>query len=161
MKRPTLAAIALLGLFGTAYALNPPLKEGYWSVHTVTLSQPGNKTMDGKYFICRNHAYDAYVENRAQMPGCVIKSKSVQGNKYLTDLSCVVAGTTIATKSAMTYNSDASSHAETNSTYTPAFSGMTSEKMTMDFAYVGSCPAGIQPGDRVNQNGTVMHLWSH
>jgi hypothetical protein len=39
--------------------------------------------------------------------------------------------------------------------------GKTSEKMTMDFAYVGSCPAGIQPGDRVSADGTVMHLWHH
>jgi len=128
-KRHLIAAIALLGLIGSAYALDdPPIKEGYWSVHQVTVDQPGNKTIDGKYFICRNHAYDAYVETLKNVPGCV---------------------------------SDTSIHSETNATYTPLFMGHASEKMTMDFAYVGSCPAGIQPGDRVDQTGAVRHLWRH
>jgi len=71
-KRHLIAAIALLGLIGSAYALDdPPIKEGYWSVHQVTVDQPGNKTIDGKYFICRNHAYDAYVETLKNVPGCV------------------------------------------------------------------------------------------
>lgn len=161
-KRHLIAAIALMGLIGSAYAIdNPPLKEGYWSVHSVIVDQPGNKTTEGKYFMCHNHAYDNYVESMQKTPGCVIKSKSVQGNKHTVEMSCVVAGTTIASKSTGTYNSDTSVHNESSSTYTPAFYGKTSEKMTMDFAYVGSCPAGIQPGDRVNSNGTVMHLWKH
>jgi hypothetical protein len=28
----------------------------------------------------------------------------------------------------------------------------------MDQKYVGSSPAGVQPGDRVNSDGTVIHL---
>ena len=161
-KRTSIATIALLGLIGSAYALDdPPIKEGYWSVHQVTVDQPGNKTIDGKYFICRNHAYDAYVETLKNVPGCVAKSKSVQGNKHFTEMSCAVAGTNIDTKSTLTYNSDTSIHSETNATYTPLFMGHASEKMTMDFAYVGSCPAGIQPGDRVDQTGAVRHLWRH
>jgi hypothetical protein len=24
--------------------------------------------------------------------------------------------------------------------------------------YIGNCPAGVQPGDRVNSDGTVIHL---
>jgi hypothetical protein len=161
MKRPILTTIALLGLIGSAYALNPPLKEGYWSVHMLTVDQPGNKTIDGKYFLCRNHAFDAYTEARQNQPGCVIKSQSTQGNKRSVELSCQLGATTITSKGVATYNSDTSTHSETSATYSPAFNGMTSEKVTMDFAYVGSCPAGIQPGDRVNQNGMVMHLWRH
>jgi hypothetical protein len=155
------AVIALLGLIASAYALNPSLKEGYWTVHTVTVDQPGNKTSEGKYSLCRNHAFDAANEARAKQPGCTMKSQSVQGNKHSTEMSCVVAGTTINSNGFSTYNSDTSVHSETNATYSPAFMGMTAEKMTVDFTYVGSCPAGIQPGDRVNQNGTVMHLWKH
>jgi len=161
-KRTSIATIALLGLIGSAYALdNPPVKEGYWSVHSVTVDQPGNKTFDGKYFMCRNHAFDAYLETKKNVPGCVTKSQSVQGNKHYTELSCAMGGTTINSKSTVIYNGDTSLHSETDATYTPLFMGHSAEKMTMDFAYVGSCPAGIQPGGRVSQDGTVMHLWRH
>jgi hypothetical protein len=162
MKRPILTTIALLGLITSAYALdNPLLKEGYWSVHMITVSQPGKKTTDGKYFMCRNHAFDTYNESRPKQPGCVTKSQSLQGNKHSTEISCKVGTTTINTQSILFYNSDTSSRTETASTYSPAFMGMSSQNMTIDFAYVGSCPAGIQPGDRVDQHGGVTHLWMH
>ena len=69
--------------------------------------------------------------------------------------------TTISTKSVGTYVSDTSVHTESTSTYTPAFMGQTRETMVVDWKYVGACPAGIQPGDRVASDGSVLHLWKH
>jgi hypothetical protein len=53
------------------------------------------------------------------------------------------------------------SHSETHTTYTPALAGTAESTMIMDQKYVGGCPAGIQPGDRIAANGTVNHLWKH
>jgi hypothetical protein len=33
--------------------------------------------------------------------------------------------------------------------------------MTMDQKYLGSCPAGVQPGDLTSADGKVTHLWNH
>jgi predicted homoserine dehydrogenase-like protein len=162
MKKPAFAVLALLTAITSANALNAPaLKEGFWSVHTVTTTNPGNKVSDGKYSICRNHAFDQHAEAAGKNMNCNIKSDSMQGNKHIVEMTCHVGPTTIVSKSVGTYQSDTSVHNETTASYAPAFMGNTLETMVMDFTYVGSCPAGVQPGDRVNQDGSVMHLWRH
>jgi hypothetical protein len=30
--------------------------------------------------------------------------------------------------------------------------------MVMEQKYMGSCPAGAQPGDRINADGSIVHL---
>jgi hypothetical protein len=81
------------------------------------------------------------------------------GNKHITSGTCKIHDTTIATKSTSTYLGDTAVHVENDSTYTPAFVGRTQETMVIDFKYTGACPAGIQPGDRVASDGSVLHLW--
>ena len=143
-----------------AQAADPPQpKEGLWSIHTQQIDNPGNKKTEGTNTLCRNHAYDKSVEALAKdMKGCTKVNESVQGSKTSSELHCVVAGTVIDTKATGTSQGDTSFHTELHTTYSPAFYGMSESTMTIDQKYVGSCPAGAQPGDQTNADGTVIHL---
>ncbi len=146
-----------------AYAADPPeLKEGLWSIHTQTIDNPGNKKSEWTNTLCRNHAYDKSVEELGKtIKGCTKVSESVQGGKTSSELHCVVAGTVIDTKGTGTYGGDTSSHSESHATYSPAFGGVSESTMIMDQKYVGTCPAGVQPGDQTSADGTVIHLGKH
>ena len=164
MKKILVSAAATLWLLiGIANASDPPeLKEGLWSVHTQSIDNPGNQKSDGTYTLCRDHAYDQSVQARAKkMKGCTTVSETFQGGKLSTEMRCVVAGTVIETKGTTTSQGDTSVHSESHTTYTPAFAGKTESTMIMDQKYAGSCPAGAQPGDRIDPNGRVIHLGKH
>ena len=58
MKKPLVAVIPILLLFGTAYALDtPPMKEGLWKMH-MTTNSPGVVPTDQTFSLCRDHAFD-------------------------------------------------------------------------------------------------------
>jgi Protein of unknown function (DUF3617) len=151
---------ALLLPVGIAIATNhPDLKEGLWSVHTQSINNPGNKKSEASYTLCRNHSYDQGTEARLKnMKGCTVSSESIEGNKYSMEMHCTVGATVIDSKGATTFDGDTSSHSETHATYTPTMAGISEMTMIQDQKYMGSCPAGVQPGDRTNADGTVIHL---
>jgi hypothetical protein len=154
----TVIAIAAL-LLPLAFAADAPeIKEGLWSIHTQTIDNPGNKKMENTSTICRDHAYDKSVEAKAAaMKGCTKVSENILPGKRSVEMRCVIGATTIDTKSVVTFNSDTASHSENHSTYTPAMGGISENTMIMDQTYKGSCPAGMQPGDRTNASGQVIH----
>jgi hypothetical protein len=154
-----LSAAAALWL-PVAYAADPPeLKEGLWSIHTQETDNPGNKKTESTRTICRDHAYDKSVQALAKtaVKDCKV-SESVQGSKTSSEAHCVVAGTVIDTKGTGAYVGDTSTHSETHTIYSPALYGMAESTTIMDQKWVGSCPAGVQPGDMTNADGTVIHL---
>jgi hypothetical protein len=159
MKRTLVSAAAALVL-PIVNAANPPeVKEGLWSVHTQTSDNSGGKKSEGTYTLCRNHAYDQAAQARAKnMKGCTMVSESFEGGKYTSAMHCVTAGTAVESKGTTTFQGDAATHSETHATYTPAVAGMTEMTIVMDQKYVGSCPAGVQPGDRTDADGKVIHL---
>jgi hypothetical protein len=65
------------------------------------------------------------------------------------------------TKGTSSFQGDTSTHSEARTTYAPAFGGVTDSTMTIDQKYLGSCPAGVQPGDLTAADGKVNHLWKH
>jgi hypothetical protein len=164
MKLPKVLAYAGLLLLPVAIAIaanHPDLKEGLWSVRTQTINNPGNKKSEGTYTICRSHAFDQSAETLVRnMKGCTMNESS-QGNKYSAEMHCTVGTTVIDSKETATYDGDTATHAETHATYTPAMAGISETTMIQDQKYTGTCPAGIQPGDRTNADGTVIHLGKH
>ena len=92
------------------------------------------------------------------MKGCTVSSENIEGNKYSMEMHCTVGATVINSKGATTFDGDTSSHSETHATYAPAMAGISEMTMIQDQKYMGSCPAGVQPGDRTNADGTVIHL---
>jgi hypothetical protein len=157
--RMLVSTVAALVLPIAQAADAPQMKEGLWSIHTQQTDNPGNKKSEDTSTLCRNHAYDKSVEALAKdVKGCTKVNESVQGNKISSELHCVVSGTVIDTKSTGTVQGDTAFHTELHTTYSPAFYGMSESTMIMDQKYVGSCPAGAQPGDKTSANGTVTHL---
>ena len=160
MTRFLLLPIALMFIAVAVRAADPPpLKEGLWSIHTVTNEQPGNKKTEGTRSICRNHAYDERVRalGKTQTAACKIHTENYSGQKYESESECVMQGTTIHTKGTATSNGENAAHSESTTTYNPAFGGISSMTMIMDQKYVGSCPAGMEPGDMMDANGKISH----
>lgn len=161
-KKLTISAAAAFSLtIGVTIAADlPDMKEGLWSVHTVSTDAPGNKKNEGTFSLCRNHAYDQAIRARAKaMKGCMLVSENLVPGKYSSETKCTIpGGTTIDSKGTTTFQGDTSTHTENHSTYNPPIHGMSESSMTMDQKWVGSCPAGMQPGDRMNSDGTVMHM---
>ncbi|HWO31173.1 MAG TPA: DUF3617 family protein [Candidatus Acidoferrum sp.] len=157
-------AAAFLLPIGIASAAGPPeQKEGLWSFHRQSIDNPGNQKTESSSTICRSRAYDAYtlslVKNKKL--GCTTLKEDWQGSIYSVESHCIVAGTAVDSKGTVTYAGDTSAHSETRATYTPALGGVSETTMIMDQKYVGSCPAGAQPGDLTNAEGRVTHLWKH
>lgn len=165
MKRRTLyTATAFLLAATIALAGGPPaLKEGLWLLNRQAIDNPGNKKeVWPPIKICRDHAYDQYVLQLVKkVPGCTTVSESTHGNTYLIDMKCVIGTTTLETKSTTTAQGDTASHGESHTLYTPAMDGKTETIMIADAKYLGSCPAGMQPGDRMDANGSIVHGGKH
>jgi hypothetical protein len=153
-----LAVVAIM--LPIAGATDPPeVKEGLWSVHSQSIRDPGDKKSEETYTLCRNHAYDQSVRTREKnLKGCTTVSESLQDKKYTSEIRCTAGKTEIDSKGTTTFQGDTAIHSETHATYTPALGGVSETTIVMDEKFVGTCPAGTEPGDRTNPDGTVISL---
>jgi hypothetical protein len=160
MKKVMLALATAALTLPIASATDPPaVKEGLWSVHTEITNNPGSKKTEGEYTLCRDHAFDQLVREREKsMKGCSMLSENLQDNKYTSEIRCAAGTITIESKGTTTYQGDSAVHSESHATYTPALGGVSDTTIVRDEKFVGSCPAGAEPGDRTNPDGTVIHL---
>ena len=158
MKRFTSTALALLVLAGTAQAIDiPVMKEGLWKLHMIT-SAPGEKTDDTEYYLCRSHAYDQSVKGIVDqaMKNCsTISDTTSLGKRYL-NTTCKVAGSTLTSKAVIVAKGDTYYRTESHSTYSPPLYGETETNIIQEQTYVGACPAGMSPGDRKMQDGSIQ-----
>jgi|SRR5579863_1779669 hypothetical protein len=163
MKKILFSATSLLLTIGTVFAADPPpMKEGYWSIHTVTIDQPGDKKQETNRSICRNHAYDQYVQELAKKQSAACKvTESSSGGTRTTESECTVAGTVVRSKGTVTGAGENAAHSETTATYTPPMGGMSGMTMIMDQKFMGACPAGVVPGDMITADGRKTNNWKH
>jgi hypothetical protein len=163
MKKILLSATALCLSAGFANAVNPPQqKEGLWTIHRQSTDNPGNKKSESSATICRNHAYDEHAQTLAKnVKGCTTLNENFQGGKLSVAMRCVEAGTVLESKGIVVYQGDTTAHSENHTTYAPPLSGVSETTVIMDQKYVGSCPAGAQPGDLTTADGKLVHLWQH
>ena len=164
MNKILVSLVAALALpIGAAHAVDhPQIKEGLWQIRTQSFDNPGNKKTEGTVTICRDHDFDKSVEALAKnVKGCTSINESFVGGKYSIEMRCETGGTVIVSKATGTFQGDTSTHTETHATYTPAFYGNTDTTMIQDQRYLGTCPAGMRPGDKKSQDGTIVHLGKH
>ena len=163
MKTMPVFSAALLLASAAVNAVDPPvMKEGLWSIRNQSVNNPGDKRADHTSTVCRSHAYDQHaLQEEKSMKGCKTISESLQGNEYSVHTHCVVGGTQIDSKSTVTFKGDSVAHSESHATYSPAMSGISEMTLIQGQSYVGSCPAGVQPGDITEPDGTVLHTWKH
>ena len=154
-------AVLLLSAGAVPAVHHPKLKEGLWTVHTQSSNAVGKPSI-GEYTICRDQAFDDHSESLANaMKGCTKVRETFDGHRYVSEVRCSVGKTVIDSKAEVTFHGDTETHSESSSTFTPPMDGMSTMTMTMDQKYLGSCPAGVKPGDRTSADGTVTHLGKH
>jgi len=158
IRRICAVAAVLLPILAARAANLPEVQEGLWEIHSQGIENPGNKKTDFTHKLCRDHAYDrAALSMVKNMKGCTSTIEILGGGKFSADSHCTIAGTAVVSKGIATYQSATSTHSETHTTYAPAFAGKTDEVLIQDQKYVGSCPAGMKPGDQMGADGTVQH----
>lgn len=153
--------IALLVSFALPAADAPAIKEGLWSIHTVSIDNPGNKRTEGTRSLCRNHAYDARIREQAEAKEkqiCKPVARTSSNNGFTEESECNVQGSVATSKVVTTFTGDTSIHSETHVTYKPALYGTAEMTMVMDQKYAGACPAGMEPGDFMSADGKVTHV---
>lgn len=157
MKRIVCSSLALL-LFSLARAANPPsVKEGLWEVRGQITENPGSKRADFAYRICRDHAYDKAMDDRVRnVQGCSTSFDSLGHGHFASASRCTADKVVIDSKGTTTYESDTVIHSESRATYTPAFRGRTDETIVEEQRYLGPCPVGVQPGDRIMPDGSLQ-----
>jgi Protein of unknown function (DUF3617) len=129
----------------------PPLKEGLWEVRGQSIENPGSKRTEFTFQLCRNHAYDSAMDARVKnAPGCTTSFDDLGGGQYASSSNCNVDGILIVSKGTYVYESATSTRSESYATYSPAYRGKTEQRIVQEQRYVGNCPAGVKPGDRVS-----------
>ncbi len=160
MKRALPFALSIIGF--AVYAADPPaVKEGLWSIHSTSVDNPGNKKTEGARSICRSHDYDVRIRRQAtqrQKQICKTYSETSSGNTLIVESECAVQGSVTKGKTVTTFNGDTSVHSETHATYDPALFGTAEMTMIQDQKYIGSCPAGMEPGDFMDASGKITHV---
>ena len=164
MKKSTLttATVAtLLLLIGSARAVDfpdmPPMKEGLWKIHNITADK-GKPPDDTTLTLCRDHVYDngARAAAKKMLDKCTsISDTKLLGKRTIT-MSCTIGGSKIVTKSTLVAASDTHYRSESTTTYDPPFYGQTQTSMVQEQTYMGACPAGMSPGDRMTADGKIQ-----
>jgi hypothetical protein len=150
---PMSLALVLLSIARAADP--PPLKEGLWEISGQSVENSGTKRKDFKYQLCRSHAYDSAMDALVKnAKGCTTSFDDLGGGHFASSSSCNVDGTMIVSKGTYTYESMISTRSESFATYSPAYKGRTDEHVVEEQHYVGGCPPGMKPGDRIT--GSVV-----
>jgi len=153
---PMTLAILLLSIARAADP--PPLKEGLWEISGQSIENQGSKRTDFKYQLCRNHAYDSAMDRVVKnAKGCTTSFDDLGGGHFASSSSCNVDGTLIVSKGTYTYESMTSTRAESDATYAPAYKGKTEEHVVQEQHYLGGCPTGMKPGDRITGSALMRY----
>jgi uncharacterized protein DUF3617 len=126
----------------------PPTKEGLWETHS-TQTQQGKTVSDRSVKMCQSKeltkSMQASGDELRRKNECTSRVTSPSPNTYVEESQCAKgpnAGS--VTKVVYTYQGDTASHTEMHMNV-----GKSETVMVMDAKYLGSCPAGMKPGDLI------------
>ncbi len=146
-----------LAAWNVRAASPPKLLEGLWEVRVQSTESPGDKKTEYSFKLCRDHAYDKHTDELVKNnKNCTTKLEKLAGDRYSAASRCTVSGIVIDSKGLSTYQSNTAIHSESAATYRPPLYGKTDETMIQDQRYVGACPAGMKPGDRILADGRLV-----
>jgi hypothetical protein len=157
LKSVLLAAALSAGAgIGVADELKlPPTKDGLWETHSTQIQQ-GKTVSESSVKMCQskelNESMRANGEELRKKNECISKIAQPSPNTYVEENRCAKgpnAGS--VTKVVYTNQGDTASHTEMHMT-----AGQTETVMILDAKYVGSCPAGMKPGDLIMSDGKVI-----
>jgi hypothetical protein len=152
---------ALVLLAGIALAVDAPTKDGLWSIHSVnTMTRVGNaapRTTEMTVSRCQAKGAAMQAPVNPLKADCKQISKSSNGSTRFFEMQCTQNGRTTRVKETVTMKGDNEAHTITDSTMDPPMGGLSGMKLVADWKYLGSCPAGVNPGDVVGPDGKVIH----
>jgi hypothetical protein len=124
----------------------PPTKEGLWETHS-TQTQQGKTVFDKSVKMCQSNETTKSMQSNGEelrkKNECTSNVTQPSPNTYVEESRCAKgpnAGS--VTKVVYTYQGDTASHTEMHMNV-----GKSETVMIIDAKYLGSCPAGMKPGD--------------
>ena len=126
----------------------PDVKAGLWST-SVNIAGQGTHTGT----MCMSNDVMKAQAERAKNPGgpCKVLSENRSGSTFTSKSQCTFGNVTHTTTAVTTMTGNTAMHAE-----------MTSDDaqmhMVSDSKYVSACPAGMAPGDFVDEQGHKINL---
>lgn len=136
------------GIAGADDIKPPPTKEGLWETHH-TQTQQGKLLSDQSVKMCQSNQLTKLMQSNAEelrkKNECTTNVVRPSANTYVEESRCAKgpnAGS--VTKVIYTHQGDTASHTEMHIN-----AGKSETLMVMDAKYVGSCPAGMKPGDLI------------
>ncbi len=124
----------------------PGTQEGLWEIRTGTVQNPGNAATESTVRVCRDRAYDKYIEELARYrTGCTSATTNTADNTVKVVSRCVSGQSVVASASTVSVQSD-TIHAETRRTFNPDWGGVSEEIDTQDQKLIGPCPANLRSG---------------
>jgi hypothetical protein len=153
--RPVLLAAipsALIGISAADEFKPPPMKDGLWETHSRQ-TQQGKTVFDTSSKMCQSKELTKSMQSNGEelrkKNECTSTVTQPSPNTYVEESRCAKgpnAGS--GTKVIYTYQGDTASHMEMHTN-----EGKSETVMIMDAKYLGSCPAGMKPGDAVMADG--------
>jgi hypothetical protein len=154
---PIVALSAAFGIAGADELTPPPAKEGLWETRS-THTEQGRTVSDPPVKMCQSKettkAMQARGEEMRKNNQCTYHVTQPSPNTYVEESLCVKgpnAGTT--TKVIYTNQGDSASHTEM---HMHMEAGTTDTVVIIDAKYLGSCPAGMKPGDLMMGDGKIV-----
>jgi hypothetical protein len=128
----------------------PIMKDGLWST-TVTMAS--NKVPPQSGTMCNSTAVFQAMMDARKGPNRPCQSSGVEhsGSTYTDHMTCNFGGRVTQTTTIATFTGDTAVHTEIHQA-----DGTVS--MSSDSKYLGSCPAGMVPGDYVDSKGTKFNI---
>jgi hypothetical protein len=143
---------ALIGIAGADEFKPPPMKDGLWETHS-TQTQQGKTVFDMSVKMCQSKEHTKSLQSTGEelrkKNECTSTVTQPSPNSYVEESRCSKgpnAGS--VTKINYTFQGDTASHTEMHMN-----AGKSETVMIMDAKYLGSCPAGMKPGDAVTADG--------
>jgi hypothetical protein len=138
-----------------------PIKSGLWVGHG-TLTQDGKVTEQPDTAICLGKTYDFHSirQNMIQdlsKQGCTATTTATDPAKTIVVADCDLPTSHMATK--LTMEQRDNEHVGMNTTMSMSGGGNSlTYEIAGEMVYSGSCPPGMDPGDRRDPNGTIHHI---
>lgn len=148
---PVVVSVTLVAIAVADEPKPPPVRDGLWEIHSKM--QSGTSVHDTPLKMCMSKAvsdpFSQVGKEQARKDQCVSSVTKPAPNTIASETRCAKgnnAGELI--KVVYTYDGDTAYHMEMHTT------GKSSPTaMIVDGKYLGSCPAGVKPGDALTLNG--------
>jgi len=137
----------------------PPLRPGLWEATTATPNRTQPRPAVTRLCIDKQTQRSVVDQLVLAMPRmCSRYQYAMRGGRLVTDSSCTLGASTIEGRTETTFFRDVAYRTEVVGHVGPTGRAGGQQRAVIDGRHVGSCPAGMKPGDMVLPNGLTLNL---